>query len=93
MSAPSQHLLTLWNPSYTDEALDAHLRVLLDWASARALELLPRELTSVVEIRNASAHSEATPAGALEPVRNKVLGIGCEGLLERLVRVRMRSRD
>jgi hypothetical protein len=31
MSA-SRHLLTLWNPSYAEDALDAHLRVLLRWA-------------------------------------------------------------
>jgi hypothetical protein len=37
MFAPSAHLLMLRNPSYADDALDAHLRVLLDWANARAL--------------------------------------------------------
>lgn len=26
------HLLTVWNPSYASDALDAHLRVLLQWA-------------------------------------------------------------
>jgi hypothetical protein len=31
------HLLTVWNPAYADNALDAHLRVLLRWADrARA---------------------------------------------------------
>ena len=27
-----RHLLTVWNPSYTDDAMDAHLRILLGWA-------------------------------------------------------------
>ena len=27
-----RHLLTVWNPSYADDAMDEHLRVLLDWA-------------------------------------------------------------
>ncbi len=27
-----RHLLTLWNPAYADDPLDAHLRVLLRWA-------------------------------------------------------------
>ena len=27
-----RHLLTVWNPSYAEDALDAHLRVLLRWA-------------------------------------------------------------
>jgi hypothetical protein len=32
-----RHLLTVWNPSYTDDAMDAHLRILLGWAEkARA---------------------------------------------------------
>ena len=26
------HLLTVWNPSYAEDALDAHLRVFLRWA-------------------------------------------------------------
>lgn len=28
----SRHLLTVWNPAYAEDALDAHLRVLLRWA-------------------------------------------------------------
>jgi hypothetical protein len=28
----TRHLLTVWNPAYADNALDAHLRVLLRWA-------------------------------------------------------------
>jgi hypothetical protein len=33
MSAPTQprHLVTVWNPSYADDAMDDHLRVLLGW--------------------------------------------------------------
>jgi hypothetical protein len=27
-----RHLLTVWNPSYADDAMDQHVRVLLDWA-------------------------------------------------------------
>ena len=47
MTPPARHLLTLWNPSYSDDVLDTHLR------------------------------------GA-------VVGIACEGPIERLVRARMR---
>jgi hypothetical protein len=28
----SRHLLTVWNPSYSEDALDQHLQVLLEWA-------------------------------------------------------------
>lgn len=35
-----RHLLTVWNPSYTADAMDAHLRILLGWAEkARAGEV------------------------------------------------------
>lgn len=27
----TRHLLTVWNPSHTDDALDAHLSILLHW--------------------------------------------------------------
>lgn len=29
------HLLSVWNPSYADDAMDRHLRVLLEWAERR----------------------------------------------------------
>lgn len=32
MSPVPSHLLTVWNPSYAEDALDAHPRVLLRWA-------------------------------------------------------------
>lgn len=32
---PPRHLLTVWNPSYANDPLDAHLRVLLHWAARR----------------------------------------------------------
>jgi len=57
------------------------------------LGLLPRELESIRDLRNPGAHSEATSASAMEASRRVILGIGCEGLLERLVRARLRARD
>jgi hypothetical protein len=32
---PARHLLSVWNPSYADDAMDRHLEVLLRWAAAR----------------------------------------------------------
>jgi len=32
---PARHLLSVWNPSYADDAMDRHLEVLLRWAVAR----------------------------------------------------------
>lgn len=31
------HLLSVWNPSYVEDAMDQHLEVLLDWAGRRDL--------------------------------------------------------
>lgn len=30
MPTPAQHLVTVWNPHYAADAMEAHLRVLLD---------------------------------------------------------------
>ncbi len=38
------HLLTLWNPSYAADAMDVHLRVLLDWAGRWRRGEAPGEL-------------------------------------------------
>lgn len=32
MTAPVRHLVTVWNPSYAVDAMDAHLRVLREWS-------------------------------------------------------------
>ena len=32
MNRPAQHLLTVWNPKYASDAMDDHLRLLIDWA-------------------------------------------------------------
>ena len=88
MSAPSAHLLTLWNPSYTDDALDAHLRVLLDWASARALGNAEED---EVYARRHETHLYLTDYRSLYVAH--VGEITGRGLVEQLVRARLRSRD
>ena len=35
-TTPPRHLVTVWNPSYAADALEAHLRVLLDWDTRAA---------------------------------------------------------
>jgi hypothetical protein len=91
-TVPHQTLGTLKHLLERSDLAQAAIRTAMPNDQAWVLGLLPRELASVVEIRNASAHSEATTAGALEPVRGKVLGIGGRGLVEQLVRARLRSR-
>lgn len=58
-----------------------------DWL----LTILPRTLAPIVDLRNAGAHSETTTATQLEKPRRTILGVGCEGLLEKSVRVGMRA--
>jgi hypothetical protein len=36
--APQRHLLTVWNPFYAHDAMEAHLAILLGAARARAVE-------------------------------------------------------
>lgn len=55
------------------------------------LGTLPLQLGRLVELRNAGAHSGVTGSADLEPIRTHVLGIGEEGLLAHLVRVRLRG--
>ena len=55
------------------------------------LDILVREAEPLRDFRNSGAHAESLSANQIEPVRRTVLGIGCEGLLERLVRVRLRA--
>jgi hypothetical protein len=52
---------------------------------------LPLELKGVVEARNAAAHAGAVPLEQASKVRARVLGIGEEGLLVRLVGVKGRA--
>lgn len=42
MTAP-RHLLTVWNPSYTNDALDNHLAILLHWSAEHRAERVGRD--------------------------------------------------
>lgn len=42
-NAVPRHLLSVWNPSYADDAMDRHLEVLLHWADARTAGRAPEE--------------------------------------------------
>lgn len=58
-----------------------------DWV----LSILPRALNPLLELRNPGAHWKTTSAQQLEEPRRTILGVGCEGLLEKVVRVGMRA--
>lgn len=89
---PHQPLGTVMHLLEHQELVQAAVRQALPHDHSWVLGRLPRELAPIRDLRNPSAHSEAVTAGALETVRRSILGIGCEGLLDRLVRVGMRGR-
>jgi len=61
-----------------------------DW---RWLEgVLPHQLEPLRDLRNPAAHSEAVTRDQIGAWRQEILGIGCEGLLVRVVRAKMRGR-
>lgn len=53
---------------------------------------LPHHLAPLVEVRNPAAHSEALDRERAVRQRAAVLGIGCEGLIVQLARVKLRAR-
>ena len=89
---PHQSLGTVVHLLEHQELVQAAVRRAMPVDHNWVLGLLPRELGPIRDLRNPGAHSEATSAGALETARRGILGIGCEGLLEKLVRARLRAR-
>ena len=55
-----------------------------------ALDELPAALAPIVDVRNPGAHSRTCTRDDVQPLRSRVLGIGGEGVLVRIARVRNR---
>jgi hypothetical protein len=53
--------------------------------------MVVRELDKLIDLRNPAAHSGATDRKAVMQRREEILGIGCEGLLPKLLRVKARG--
>lgn len=70
-------------------ALDRALRHDASWLK----DQLPYRLERLVELRNPAAHSEPVSADVLAHEREAIVGIGREGLLVKVVRAKMRSRQ
>ena len=72
-----RHLLTVWNPSYAEDALDAHLRVLLRWAESSRD---PRDAASPEEdvyvwwakIRSPRRDGELPHAGEIAAIQSQI---------------------
>jgi hypothetical protein len=52
---------------------------------------LPSHLDPVVAIRNPAAHSARLERQDVAELRSRILGIGCEGLITQIARVRLRA--
>lgn len=75
------------------EEVAAALQLALPTNDARWLiGELPHWLEPVLELRNPAAHDRAVGREEIARHRQEILGIGCEGLLVRIVRVKLRGR-
>jgi hypothetical protein len=52
---------------------------------------LPSHLDPVVAIRNPAAHTARLERQDVAELRARILGIGCEGLVTQIARIRMRA--
>lgn len=59
-----------------------------DWLTGT----LPDELEPLLALRNPAAHDERITRARIAAWRQKILGIGCEGLLVRIVRIKLEGR-
>jgi hypothetical protein len=88
---PHQTLGTLKVLLERDETVREVLRRRLQHDATFMLGELPYGLERVMELRNPAAHSETTAFGRVAPRRAEILGIGREGLMVRMARVKLRS--
>jgi hypothetical protein len=87
---PHQPLGTIAHLLRDDDVLRKGVRTVFqhDWKWLEGE--LPAHLDPVVEVRNPAAHSGTVSRDQAATIREQVLGIGCEGLIVQLARVRMR---
>ena len=89
---PHQTLGTIGHLLEHQDMVQAAVRKALPNDQNWVLGMLPRELAPIIELRNPGAHWDTTSASKIEATRRKILGVGCEGLLEKVVRVGLRAR-
>lgn len=56
------------------------------------IDTLPEELEPLLDLRNPAAHGDRITREQIAGWRQRILGIGCEGLLVRIVRVKLEGR-
>ena len=86
MTAPVRHLVSVWNTSYAESAMDEHLRLLRGWVR----RCLPPIANALAEVRNPGAHSSVVDRATATEWHERMIGVGCEGDLLALARVKLR---
>lgn len=91
-AVPHQTLGTIHTLLRLPGPVQSGIRRQLPHDHAWVLGLMLTDLEKLLDLRNEGAHERVTGLAALEPVRERVVGIGCEGMLARLARVKLRAR-
>ena len=86
---PHQTLGRLITMLAHDEALRRAVKIGLPPHWHWLLGTLPHQLEGVQALRNPAAHSDVCTRDHLRPVREAVLGIGCDGILAQIARARL----
>jgi hypothetical protein len=92
-AVPHQSLGTIRHLLGGNDTIRQPLRTALphDW---RWLEgELPAQLEPILDLRNPAAHDRTVTREEMGRLRQSILGIGCEGLLVRIVRTKLRARN
>jgi hypothetical protein len=89
---PHQSLGTLKLLLEKEQIVRGNLEAAIGYEARWLLGELPSRIGPLVERRNPGAHSAALTRDAAVGVREQVLGIGQEGLLVRIARIKMRAR-
>jgi hypothetical protein len=74
-----------------DEVVKRALPIALHPDARWLLGELPPQLESLAELRNPAAHSALLDRDAAVRLREQALGVGCEGLVVRVARARLRG--
>ena len=92
-SVPHQTLGVICNLLQREAAIATAVRVVFPHDANWLLGQLVHQLPQLVDLRNPAAHSASTAREAVADQREKVLGIGHEGLITQIGRVKLRTRS
>ena len=88
---PRQALGTMRNLLLYGDIVGRTVKTALPHDSGWLLSVVPAIVQTLEDIRNPAAHSEASVREVVERLRDRVMGVGEEGLIAQLARGKMRS--